>query len=101
VLFLCAFFFFFCSIIERPSLQIVFLDGEEAFEKWSDTDSLYVQCHSIGCRECVFLFFVFCLCFFVSLPCLLTWVVLLLVMVIGMVHDSWHRNGRPKSNSLV
>jgi len=27
--------------LERPALQILFLDGEEAFEKWSDTDSLY------------------------------------------------------------
>lgn len=31
-------------------IQILFLDGEEAFENWSDTDSLYgsryVHCHS-------------------------------------------------------
>lgn len=29
------------ALEEQHGIQVIFLDGEEAFEKWSDTDSLY------------------------------------------------------------
>lgn len=29
------------DLANEPGIQIIFMDGEEAFEEWSDTDSLY------------------------------------------------------------
>lgn len=40
-------FFFDLTPLKKPavSLQLVFFDGEESFEEWTDTDSLYGSRH--------------------------------------------------------
>ena len=36
---------FLLSQLEESSLQLIFFDGEEAFVRWTDTDSIYGARH--------------------------------------------------------